>query len=426
MSTAGKILAIVNIFAAIGVVALLGMDYSKRRSWQYAVFRNDLMINGLPLDENQRDEMGRPLVDNISEPTVKELFPSNPPAKPTQRAEVERVQGQLRGKIDAAADKKQKCYLLARLLMPFAVAYDQQQRLMACQTYLRDNQAFARLQNLLAAADRQARQPQPKNGQRAKPYEELFDEALEAQHAIPAGALAEEFRTAMKANPATPPAQALDQAIEAQLTQLQGQFEQLFRDALEPTPTAVSEQGRPRSLLKHNIARLLFNTLDALAEEQPGAAPNLNVSENPAYKRFVLVVGVPAAAEAVSEQAQTLDAIAAEIREERVRRRVRFAHEHHQAVALVQAKRLEVEDHQREAKRQNDEKNAHEDSLKKRRRDVESYKEELAAARKKTEEQLQILRKMSDALYAQRLKLRDAAGKNLQLEKQIRALEEGR
>lgn len=421
MSLAGKILAIVNILAVVAAVALLGMDYSKRRAWQYAVFREDLMINGLPLDEQESDEKGRPLVDNLSEQTAKELFPSNPVT--TQRKEVERVQGQLRSKIDDAADKKQKCYLLARVLTPFAVTNDQRQRMMACRTYLRDQASYEKLQTLLTAVDRQAKQLQ-KESKRAqpKPYEEAFDEALDEQHALPTGTLGDEFRNTMKAKPAAKPEEALNQAVDVQLTQLQGEFEQLFRDALERSPTADSGQGRARSPLKDTIARLLFNTVDALSDE----APKLDLIDNPAYKRFILVVGVPAAAKVVNDRATALDAIAAQVRKEREDRRLRFAHEHSKAIQLVRDMRKEVEEHKLQQKRQQERLTAHEETLKKRRRDVELYDEELAAARKETDTQLTQLRKMSAALFQQRLKLRDATGKNLELEKQIRSLEEAR
>ena len=35
MSLFGKILAVVNVFAVIGVLALLGMNYARNRAWQY-------------------------------------------------------------------------------------------------------------------------------------------------------------------------------------------------------------------------------------------------------------------------------------------------------------------------------------------------------------------------------------------------------
>src|SRR5262249_13446498 len=46
MSTLGKILIILNILAGAGFGALVLLDYNKRQAFSYAVFRNDLAIQG--------------------------------------------------------------------------------------------------------------------------------------------------------------------------------------------------------------------------------------------------------------------------------------------------------------------------------------------------------------------------------------------
>ncbi|HWG45768.1 MAG TPA: hypothetical protein VN688_23605 [Gemmataceae bacterium] len=423
MSLFGKILAIFNIFAVFGAVALIGMDYAKRRSWEYAVFRQELMINGLPLDDEERNEQGRLLIENIGPQTQKDLFGGNAPVT-TQTAEVQRVQSNLKGKIQGAGDKKKQIYLTARVLMPLAVSNEQRARMIAYTTYLRDDKSFDRLKKMFTAADRVASQP-PKDAKRVKSYEEAFNDTLATQYTEPAGPLAEAYLVAKKADPNAMVDKALDQSLDAQLTQLQGQFEQAFREALERKPPKEGIKSDPPSMRKRAIAHLLFNLIDVLPNEAPGdAAPKLE--QNPEYKRYLLVVGVRAAADAITGEANLLKDIADEVALERLRERSVFALEHHKAVEMVQDKAVEVEMHGLVYALKQKELADHEEDLKKRRLDVKSYTEELTDLRQQTATHLKELRTMSDALYKLRVKLRDDTAENQRLEKQIRVLEEGR
>jgi hypothetical protein len=416
MSIIGKVLAILNVLAVIGAVVLIAQDYAKRTAWEYAVFREDLMINGLPLDEKETDPQGRPLVERIGPQTQKELFPSSPPPQPTQKAEVEQVRNQLNSKIQGAGDKKKQIYLLAQVLSPLVVTNEQRERMVAYDTYLRDDAAFDRLKVILQRADQAAKQP-PKG--KAKSPDEAFHDALTAQHTDPTGSLAEAYLAVITANPGTPFDQALDQSLDNQLAQLQGQLEQHFKDALD------GAQAVPQR--KRTIARLLFNVADALADQPAGGAPQkIDLSENPTYKRFITVVGVSEAVVAVNDEARLLKEIAAEVELERGRERSKFALEHGKAVAMIQEKSVEVEQHGLQLARQQKELAAHEEDLKKRRLDIVFYKEQLEAVRQDTAARLKELRGMSDALYQLRVKLRDDTAENQKLEKQIRTLEEGR
>jgi hypothetical protein len=75
MSLLGKVLTILNALAAIAFLVLAGMDYRARNDWAYGVFRHELAIHGLPLDD--RDDSwrpGRPIVKDVSEKTLADLF----------------------------------------------------------------------------------------------------------------------------------------------------------------------------------------------------------------------------------------------------------------------------------------------------------------------------------------------------------------
>jgi hypothetical protein len=408
MSLFGKILAVLNVFAVVGALALMAMNYSKRQSWEYAVFRQDLMINGLPLDDKETDGQQNLVVEKIGEKTQQDLFKQASPSTPvaTQEAEVNRVKGQLSSQIQSAGDKKKQIYALARILAPMALTIEQRQRLFAYQTHLRDDNTFAALKRRLEEADRAAAQPQPQG--RAKPYEERFHDALAATFTDPLGPLAEEFLAVKKANAAAPVDKALEQALDNQLTQLQGQFEQMFRDALNGgegiKPGAPSQQ-------KRTIARLLLNMVEVLPSAAPGGEAKPDLVNNPAYKRFVVVVGVKSAVEAANDQAGILQELAFQTGVERLRERSLFAEvDEHTSLLAFKKKELET----------------HEEALTQRRRDVKVYEEQLAAERRQTARRLGQLRQLSNALFDERVKLRQNTEDNQKLEKDIRALEEGR
>ncbi|HMF10828.1 MAG TPA: hypothetical protein VKE94_00940, partial [Gemmataceae bacterium] len=101
MSLLGKILAVVNVVAAIGFIYLAASDYGKRQQWSYAVYRHDLAIDGLPLDDKDTDVDGRPRVKDLSKATLTEVFqPAGGQPVETQMAELQRVQDDLTAKID--------------------------------------------------------------------------------------------------------------------------------------------------------------------------------------------------------------------------------------------------------------------------------------------------------------------------------------
>jgi hypothetical protein len=420
MSLLGKILAIFNVLAVLGALALMGMSYGKQLVWEYAVFRQQLLMNGLPVDEGERDQQNRPLADNIGTPTQKDLFPQNPVT--TQKAEVERVRGELQNKIQGAGDKKKQIYRLARVLTPMALTHAARERLIAYQTHLRDDDAVKRLGERLKQAD-EAAVKQLKD-QRAKTYDEAFNKAVAAQHADPLGPFAEAFLEVKKTDPRLPTDKALEQALDKQLVQLQGQFDQMFRDALEGTATADAAKTDASPQKRRIIASLLFNMVDVLPDEAAaGAAKPANLWDDPKYKRFLNVVGVRAAAGAIDDEAALLKEISDEVEATRLRERGVFAIEHRKAVDLVLEKSSVLEAHNLEYARKQKELADHEETLKARREDVKFYEDQLKTARQQTATHLKELRQMSDQLFQERVKLRDATQRNQELEKDIRALE---
>lgn len=94
MSIAGKILAVFNVLAALAAfIYFLPTDWGTRQSWAYSYFRHELILDGLPLDKDQKDNEGYLLVDKLSENTQKQIFQGAGTPVSTQMAEVDNVRG---------------------------------------------------------------------------------------------------------------------------------------------------------------------------------------------------------------------------------------------------------------------------------------------------------------------------------------------
>lgn len=423
MSLLGKILAIFNIFAVIGTLALLGMNYAKRQNWAYAVFRQDLMRTGLPVNKDETDNLQQPIVDKIGTKTQQDLFKQVSPTTPvtTQEDEVDRVKRELENQYKNAGDNKNQIVALARILTPMADTIEQRQAMIAYQAHLRDAQTFAALQQRLKDADAAARQ-QPKDAQ-PKPYEEAFRSALALTFADPLGPFVEALLAAKKTNQNLPAEQALAQSIDPLLAQLQSRFEQMFANAKNRGEGAKPGASSPQQ--KRTIARLLFNMVEVTTPAQGAPAP-LDLATNPSYKRFFIVVGVEAALEAINEQAGILRDLAFETETERPRDRGLFAVEYRKELDLVRDKKADLDQHKVLYEVKKKELETHKEALRKRLQDVKRYEDDLAAARRDSARNLTQLRELSDALFTERVKLRDNTQKILDLEHEIRALEQKR
>jgi hypothetical protein len=114
MSIVGKILAVLNVLAAAGFVYLAASDWGKRENWTYTVYRFDLAMDGLPVDDTQGDPDGTPLVEKLGDKTLQELFKGvgGSPAGKTQLAEVKRVHDKLLQRFQAGDEKTRRDMLL--------------------------------------------------------------------------------------------------------------------------------------------------------------------------------------------------------------------------------------------------------------------------------------------------------------------------
>src|SRR5436190_10599623 len=121
MTVFGKVLIVVNLLVTAVFVYVASIDWAKRATWSYAVYRDELRINGLPVDEFERDPIaGVLLIDRLSDNTLKQIFQHAPGGNPvtTQSAEVKQVRDEVGAAIAALPDEPAKRARLKELLLP--------------------------------------------------------------------------------------------------------------------------------------------------------------------------------------------------------------------------------------------------------------------------------------------------------------------
>ena len=470
MSLYGKILAVLNIFGAAAFVLVGFADFAKRESWAYTNYVHDVVVNGLPLDDAEKDNRENPVVGYLTEDTKKEWFGAN--VVSTQVAEVDRVKGLVNAKVDAwAADPPSQTVELARILAPFAQHNDEREYLIALTTYLATKDGEARLNKRLHDAFPAAVQAYQTRPDDLK-FPQAFEEACRALGGPPAqtfeltflkllpakpertfeAAVAEAQKVA--ADPKNPEQEAHNRAeaflrslrddpkatlrnlrddptktkdtldgvflqTEAAVhDQLKGQLEELFDEARNGPKSASSPGERLRDIQRFAIAHLLFNMVDLLAEPNADQAATAQ-----AYTRVSSVVGLTADVREMNNQAALLQIIGEELDGERLLERGEFAAAHRASIEELQSRAVVLHDATDLLTRKTQALANEEATVRKRQDDVKKYEEDLAAARAKTDKQVIELRQQSDSLLDLRLQGRDALGENLNLEKQIRDLE---
>jgi hypothetical protein len=101
MSTLGKVLAVLNVLAAIGLFTVAALNYGQRQAWTTAVFQQDLLISGLPINETQVDVEGKPIVSQLGKGILQKLFSGAGEPVRTQLAEVKQRHDRLAQSIDS-------------------------------------------------------------------------------------------------------------------------------------------------------------------------------------------------------------------------------------------------------------------------------------------------------------------------------------
>jgi len=293
MSLTGKILTLMNMMGAIGLLSLALLDFNARHKWSHSVFVHDLLLRGLPLDEAEVDsenvpivarlaEKGEPAASSTAASTLFQPVGGNPVT--TQKEEVERVKKETDGKLQAVQGPAQQAYQLSRILFYLSDDYIEREQLVACRAHLATDATAKALQARAAAAFARAKHPafQPQRN---------LAEAFRLAFRLEGGPPAEMFVTILLREMGTDDRARLDpvnfdqvyaKAVQAQRDGLMSRYAALFDEALGKAPQAETPTSTPGTQLqKAAIARLLLGLSPYLAEE---AARPVGESDRFAYQ----------------------------------------------------------------------------------------------------------------------------------------------
>jgi hypothetical protein len=476
MSWIGKSLAIVNIVAAIGLTVVIWADYTHRQAWAYANFVHDVAVNGLPLDETDRDAQGYALNFDLAAETKKDWFGDKPVS--TQLEEVNRVKGVVDAKVKAAAgDAAQQDALYARILTPFAQEIGRREDLLSVQAYFATPQAADALKARLKAAfpravdlylsqsaeigfaEALAKACQEQGGPSSRPFETAFVKSLPADpkksigdslknvlqgKAVPpepdkrwelARQLSEAFLRDLRNDPTKTFDALFDEVYNAAVQDLSAglktDYDRAFAEALDGKRVYANEPTKEKELSRDGrrraVARLLFNLVEVENE-----APPKDANDFTAYNRYFAVVGLEAGLRELGAATRTLAALSSAVDGEMRRDAGAFVSAHRALIADIQARADHLQYETDQLSRAVVDHKKQEDLVGKpgdqepgtREGDVTIAKKELAAQRAETAKAFKKLREMSQSLYDIRLKARGADADIQDLEKKIRTLEE--
>src|SRR5207249_3223492 len=96
MSTLGKVLAVFNLLMILAAFFyFFPTGWGTRQSWAHSYFRHELVLDGLPLDDQEKDTEGHIQKDKLSEAELKQMFQGAGAPVSTQKKEVEDVRQSL-------------------------------------------------------------------------------------------------------------------------------------------------------------------------------------------------------------------------------------------------------------------------------------------------------------------------------------------
>lgn len=390
MSLFGKILIFFNIVAALVVGWLFIQDYALRQQWAYAVYRQELVLKGLPVTDKEEDKQGNLLFHDLDEKALTDLFKGQNPVR-TQKEEVERVRTQYQNKIngtqavsivnplepDKKLDLQTKLQKLAWAQRPFTVSASRREG----------------LDRLITAG----------NDDRLDDLKGVFDAKFEEELS--------------KMDPA--------KRREAITDRLQKDWDDEFQ-----TAERKEDFGEKRRL----YARLLFGMVELSVDEESAKAPPDKKAEvsrrdligNAAYKRAIVVVGVEQARKELDAESQAMEGMTVAIGAGMANDRDLFYQQHAALVSQLLAAADELQDRRLELAREREKVQAHEESVKVTRIKVKELQDRLEDRQKATRALLDQQAKMEQQLFKQLQEFRDATQMNFELIEEIRKLEKGR
>jgi hypothetical protein len=431
MSLFGKILLVFNILGAGALGYLAVQTYAKRQAFSQAAMTYNWMLDGLPVDTDELDEQGQPLVERMADSVRDHLF-SGVGRQPmaTQADEVRRVQGLVESRLGPVqADKLKHAHTLARILLPFADFTLERDQLIAARTHLADQQSVDALRERYNAALRNAKEllarekAQAKPGDRPRSNEDAFRLEFRALPGLPSDALTRMIADGLPADLNTLASVDLlfDQALERQRQQFQAKLDGIFL-AARTGPKEPSNRKASLATQKAEIARMLFGMSVSLAGDDLNDKAARD-AQGMAMRRMYVVCGLRVGLDAVSERTEILkqlamleDSAAAQERQLFLADLAFLVESARDQAAQVASEALAIADSRQKVADQMA-------LVAKRQADVKAAKEAYADAQARTAERLGELRKMSDELLRDRLSARDKIEELLKRNAEIEKLE---
>jgi len=456
MSLFGKILALFNILGAIGLFVLAVMDYGKRQQWAYSVLQHELVLIGLPLDDKETDEQGRPMVDRLAPATIAAVYAgTGNDNRPTQVDEVKRVKEFFEGKLSALqGDERAQTDLLARILLPLSESYLEREELLAARHYFGSPARFEELKGRYQRGFADAKkfiEDDPKIV-KGTTFEEAMHVAMRAQGGEASDVLTTRFINQLPTELPLVKAARFDEVFakttSAQLQALRERMEEKFARALTgpilPGPheqdvediRAGRKAAKTGMTQKRRIARTLFALAQPTAEETAGDALKgedrgkaeyaEKVANTAAYKMAVLRVyqtcGLRVTLAAIADEAAEVRRQASAATDARLKDQMTFVRDHNSLVEELRD-RYELMKAEDDRVKESVSKIAiHEELIKLRTRDRDAMASELAKERSGTRSAADKLAQTSDEVLRLRLQVRDAIRETEEAEKEIRRL----
>jgi hypothetical protein len=120
----GKVLAGVNVVAAIGFIVLGVMDYDRRNAWAFSILQEEFIVKGIALDEEEMDADGRSVAAlGAGRDMQKALFGGAGQSFRTQAAAAKNRHDSLADQIKNADDKVVKVKEIGQALARNAVEH---------------------------------------------------------------------------------------------------------------------------------------------------------------------------------------------------------------------------------------------------------------------------------------------------------------
>ncbi len=441
MSMFGKFMAVLNFLGVVTLLVLALLVYSKRRAWEYAVYRQDLARYGIAVSQDDLDEQDYLRYLDLGEPTgttLKDLLPSNPVV--TQVQEVERVKSILDGKVrEVNANAVPEMDLLALTLLPLSATNSQRDYYLAIRAHAADDKALAALRTKMEAA-----YPKAVEAVKADPkklFANEFGLALRFPGPVPnkltappkgAPVLADgeprrPFEDALvrevqpeagaAANLTVPFDEAFTKAVETVRGDLRQQYEAAFEEALKG-----KHGGKDISLdqRRHAISHLLIALDTALPKDE---ALDANAFNTPAFDRILRIVGVQEMNRALTAEAFLLTRISQEQDKDIERERTAFILTHQALITEANSSAQSLAQQDEQLKRLRERVEEEKTLVAQRQKNVTDSQTELAARRKYTADLIEIVRQMTDGIHATRIAVRDANTLNQGYVEKIKTLE---